>query len=105
MLDLQHSTYHWWAQRVTAIVITILSFFVFPGFIEVLISHGPFSYSKISYIFISLFLIASLYHGALGMRVIFEDYIHCIPLRVFCCVLSDLLALVTGFAFMIACVF
>jgi len=73
-------SHHWWMQRVTALaLIPLVIWFVLnvikastsaASFIDVLSS--PFN--AISMI---LFIVVALYHGALGFRVIVEDYVHC----------------------------
>lgn len=72
-------THHWWMQRVTALaLIPLVIWFVLnvikassssQNFVDVLSS--PFNA-----ITMILFIVVALYHGAMGFRVIVEDYVH-----------------------------
>ena len=95
---MKHDVRFWWIQKVTSICmipvtlyLLLFSFFcvdivplyelgAVPGmnspsvaFMTELISKNPF--------LIILFMLFSLYHGALGMQVVMEDYISCVILR------------------------
>jgi succinate dehydrogenase / fumarate reductase membrane anchor subunit len=71
---------HWWMQRLTALgllplviwfVVTILKITMSNqiGLIEII-------RSPINLTMLILFLVVSIYHGMLGMKVIIEDYVH-----------------------------
>lgn len=74
-------THHWVQQRITAIALVILALW----FMCTLISMLGFSdyheavatlSSPINATMLILFLVTAFYHGALGLQVIIEDYVH-----------------------------
>ena len=76
---------HWLYQRLSALALLVLS-----GFWLVFISHaGAFSYgellnwlsSPLNALFMALWLGMVAYHAALGLEVIFEDYLSDLALR------------------------
>jgi succinate dehydrogenase / fumarate reductase membrane anchor subunit len=75
----KEASHHWWMQRLSAIALLILSIW-FVGNIAFSSDAGTLSHwflSPYKSIGLLLFIFAALYHGALGMQVVFEDYIHC----------------------------
>jgi succinate dehydrogenase / fumarate reductase membrane anchor subunit len=100
--------HHWWAQRVTAIALIPLTiWFAFKVAIlsmsdyqTVLESIGsPWSAALI----VSL-IVAAFYHAALGMQVIFEDYISHKAARIIAIMGTNLLMFLLGAAAVIAVV-
>ena len=100
--------HHWWAQRVTAIALIPLTiWFAFKVAIlsmsdyqTVLQSIGsPWSAALI----VSL-IVAAFYHAALGMQVIFEDYISHKAARIIAIMGTNLLMFLLGAAAVIAVV-
>jgi succinate dehydrogenase / fumarate reductase, membrane anchor subunit len=71
---------HWWAQRVSAIALAPLSFFVL--WLVVQLRHADYLAAKqeIAKPWIAAALIAFIgtffYHGKLGLQVVIEDYVH-----------------------------
>jgi succinate dehydrogenase / fumarate reductase membrane anchor subunit len=73
--------HHWWVQRVTAVALVPLSIwflFVLGGMLHaasfadvVAIIAQP-----VHAIFLIVFTICTFWHGALGLQVIIEDYVH-----------------------------
>jgi succinate dehydrogenase / fumarate reductase membrane anchor subunit len=78
-----HGVTHWWHQRLSAIAIIPLVIWLIwfvacashSSFAAELTNH-PFNVVPSACILLSVF-----YHGALGMQVITEDYIHCLTMR------------------------
>jgi succinate dehydrogenase / fumarate reductase membrane anchor subunit len=71
--------HHWFAQRVTALALIPLIIWLVLSLVEIALDpegYLPvfFAYPFNAFMAILLFT-TSLYHGALGMRVIIEDYI------------------------------
>lgn len=72
--------HHWWVQRVTAIALIPLSiWFLFligglmgGGYPQVLVAIGQ----PVHAIFLMIFGVLLFWHGALGLQVIIEDYVH-----------------------------
>jgi succinate dehydrogenase / fumarate reductase, membrane anchor subunit len=76
----KHGLQHWWAQRVTAVALVPLTlWFVFSA-----IHLNGADQAAVrdwlrrpaSAIMMSLFIVATFYHLALGVQVVIEDYIH-----------------------------
>jgi succinate dehydrogenase / fumarate reductase membrane anchor subunit len=71
---------HWWAQRVTAAALVVLGLWFVASLVAlagadhatvVAWLHGP-----LAAILTILMLTAVFYHGALGLQVVVEDYVH-----------------------------
>lgn len=73
-------TRHWWAQRVSAVALTLLGlWFVFVlitqdglGFADV----GAFIAKPMNAMLLSLLCMTLAYHSYLGVQVVIEDYVH-----------------------------
>ncbi|MGH8125697.1 MAG: succinate dehydrogenase, hydrophobic membrane anchor protein [Rhodanobacteraceae bacterium] len=72
--------HHWWLQRVTAVALVPLSIWflflmndvVFAGYPAALATIGQPAHA----IFLIVFAVCLFWHGALGLQVIIEDYVH-----------------------------
>jgi succinate dehydrogenase / fumarate reductase membrane anchor subunit len=77
--------HHWIAQRITAIVLVPLGVWFVYTFI--LLVTAPYELARewltcpLSASLSILFVVFIFYHGTLGMKVIWEDYVHCLFLK------------------------
>ena len=71
---------HWWLQRLTAVALVPLTVW----FVASVIAHTGNDYdgfigwlgTPLTSTFMTLLLIATFYHIALGLQVVIEDYVH-----------------------------
>lgn len=97
---------HWWHQRFTAILLTLITTWLFCFSWEV----SNASQSEIIEVFkkpyhiimLTLFVMAGFYHAALGMQVVIEDYIHCRAVRLALLLMVQIFSIVTALAFILA---
>lgn len=71
---------HWWAQRVSAVALVILGLWFAASLIALAgADRAAFVHwlrHPVSAILMLLTVIAVFYHGALGLQVVIEDYVH-----------------------------
>ncbi|HWA50998.1 MAG TPA: succinate dehydrogenase, hydrophobic membrane anchor protein [Dongiaceae bacterium] len=71
---------HWWAQRMTALALIPLSVWFIASIVFMVdVDHATAMWwlgSPVTLGLMSLFLVALIYHGVLGLQVVIEDYIH-----------------------------
>ena len=88
-------TGHFWAQRVSAVaLIFLIGWFVY--------AIAPVQYSSVvmflhkphNVVLLMLLLVATFYHGYLGIQVVIEDYIHGHALKLFLLVFLKLASIV-----------
>lgn len=71
---------HWWAQRLSAILLLVLIGWVVYAF--TVLAGADYQGARawlgqpIQAALAALFLLTALYHGTLGLQVVIEDYIH-----------------------------
>ncbi|MDX2028209.1 MAG: succinate dehydrogenase, hydrophobic membrane anchor protein [Alphaproteobacteria bacterium] len=93
----RHGTEHFWAQRLTAIVlIPLLIYGVINFFMHVVFGTGyaeaiDWLRSPFSVTLVIVTLLAAFYHAALGLQVVIEDYVHCEATKLFWIVTTKLL--------------
>ena len=70
---------HWWAQRVTALALVPLTVWFVIAVIELAGADRALFVEWVRHplpaVFLVLLLIATFYHGALGLQVVIEDYV------------------------------
>ena len=70
---------HWWAQRVTALALLPLALWFVIAIIELAGADRSVFVDWVRHplpaVFLVLLLIATFYHGALGLQVVIEDYV------------------------------
>jgi len=87
----KEGTSHWLMQRTSAVALIFLTIWLLFSFLQMnmnivepyILSPAEARYlyidwinSSINAVMIILFIIAMFYHGALGIRVVLEDYVH-----------------------------
>lgn len=104
----KEGVHHWWAQRVTAVALIPLT--VWFAFKVAVLSMGTYQTALDSIgtpwsaaLIVSL-IIAAFYHAALGMQVIYEDYVSHKAARITAITLTNLLLFLLGTAAVIAVV-
>lgn len=91
-------TGHFWSQRVSAVALI----FLVVWFVYAALSIAPVQYSSVvmfvhkphNVVLLMLLLLASFYHGYLGIQVVIEDYIHGHALKLFLLVFLKLASIV-----------
>lgn len=100
--------HHWWAQRVTAIALIPLT--IWFAFKVAVLSMADYQTvldciaSPWSAALIVSLIVAAFYHGALGMQVIYEDYVSNKAARIIAIMGTNLLLFLLGAAGVIAVV-
>lgn len=91
---------HWWAQRLSALIMIPLSIW----FVVSLIRMPFWNYDGLL-IWVSrtfnaagllIMIVATLYHAALGMQVVYEDYVKSEGLKLACVLVTNLIAIFLG---------
>lgn len=97
---------HWWHQRFSALMLALVTIWLVTfswdlgraetsAIVEIL--KRPYNI-----IMLSIFVMSGLYHAALGMQVVIEDYVHCRAARLVMLLLVQVLSIVTAISFLIA---
>lgn len=91
---------HWWAQRVTALALVPLAIWFVASIVSLTgASHAAvvdWIASPLPALLLVLLIVATFYHGQLGLQVVIEDYVHAEGLKV------ALILLVKGVAVLLA---
>ena len=94
--------HHWLMQRISAIALIPLILWLVFSFVK--IAQDPAGYLPVFFayplnaVMSILLIIASMYHGSLGMRVIIEDYVSNKTKMHFCIMLIHFISIVTAVA-------
>ena len=94
--------HHWWLQRVTAVALIPLTIWLTYAVICIAGADYGTVISELSEpsnaILLILLIVVSFYHAALGVQVVFEDYVSTIKTRTTCIVCSNLILLLLALA-------
>ena len=99
-------TGHFWRERITAVALAPLSLWF--GYVAIGLSgtttSAPLQFfaQPVNAILMASFVIISLYHAALGVQVVIDDYIHSSGMKIFLFLLVRLFVIATGSACIIA---
>ncbi len=106
-LGSSHSgTGHFWRERITAVALAPLSLWF--GYVAIGLSgtttSAPLQFfaQPVNASLMASFVIISLYHAALGVQVVIDDYIHSAGMKIFLFLTVRLFVLATGSACLIA---
>ena len=95
-------TDHWWMQRLSAIALAILSFFVVLIALNLVGKDYASAHTYIAKPWVAgtliLFLAAAFYHAALGMQEVIVDYIHGKKTLLFALIANKLMMIALGLA-------
>ena len=97
---------HWWNQRFSSLMLVLVTVWLVTfswdlgraetsAIVEIL--KRPYNI-----IMLSIFVMSGLYHAALGMQVVIEDYVHCRVVRLVMLLLVQIFSIVTAISFLIA---
>ncbi len=97
---------HWWAERMTALALVPLTLW----FVAVVIGLTGADHatardwvgSPVTASLLVLLIVATFYHGALGLRVVIEDYVHHEGAKIASSIAVNALSLVLGLAAVLA---
>lgn len=97
---------HWWAQRLTAIALVPLTFWLVYSIVCMTtldyIAAIGWLQSPITSTLLILFVIALFYHAQLGMQVVIEDYVECEVFKITSIILLNFIIWFTGLASIMA---
>lgn len=94
--------HHWWIHRVTAVALIPLTFWFTYAVIDIAGADYKAVIEELSAPFNAVLIISlivvSFYHAALGMQVVFEDYVSTIKTRNICIISSNLILFLLALA-------
>jgi succinate dehydrogenase / fumarate reductase membrane anchor subunit len=104
----KHGAKHWLMQRLSALA--LIPLIIWLAFSFVRIAQDPQGYLPVFFAYPLnaiagiLLITTALYHGALGMRVVLEDYVSCKCSRTFLIILINFVSILTALAAVLAIV-
>lgn len=104
----EKGAHHWWLQRITSLALIPLTFWFVFSVISITGADHKTVVAEISLplnaILIILLIVVAFYHAALGMQVVFEDYVSTIKIRNVCIAVTRLLLLLLAIVAIVAVV-
>lgn len=95
-------TDHWWSERITSLALIPLTIWFIVLVLRVTMANEEgiltLLASPFNAVTLILYLSIVLYHGALGMKVVIEDYVHKESIKIFLLILLQFVTIVTGVA-------
>ena len=92
--------HHWWAQRLSALMLVPLSIWFVASLIRMPFSNYDRLLVWMSGTFTTVALlimtVSALYHAALGLQVVFEDYVHHKRIQMICIMVTKFVFLFLG---------
>lgn len=96
----KQGVHHWWAQRLTAIILVPLSIW----FIYSLVVMSTMDYmavigwlqSPYTSTLMLMFIVSLFYHAQLGMQVVIEDYVDIEPLKIAGIIITNFVLMFAG---------
>jgi succinate dehydrogenase / fumarate reductase membrane anchor subunit len=104
----KHGVHHWWMQRLSAVaLVPLVIWFVYSVVNAVVQPIGIIHmlYSPVHAVMMILFITTALYHGCLGMQMIYEDYISCPCALLFMKTVTNFVSIVLAVATVLAVVY
>ncbi len=91
---------HWWAQRMTSLALVPLTLWFVAALVELTgADHGTardWIAAPVPASLLVLLIVATFYHGALGVQVIIEDYVHHEGVKVAALIAVNAMSLLLG---------
>ena len=99
-------THHWWMQRLTAVALVPLSLWFVASLISVVTADHATVIAWLRSPLVAIpccaLIVATFYHGQLGLQVVLEDYVHTESLKLAGIVIAKLLSLLLAAACLFA---
>ena len=98
--------HHWWIQRLTAVALVPLSLWFVASLLALVTADHTtviaWLRSPVDAILCCAFIVATFYHGQLGIQVVLEDYVHAESWKLVSIVITTFLSLLMAAACLFA---
>jgi succinate dehydrogenase / fumarate reductase, membrane anchor subunit len=93
---------HWWWQRVSAVALVPLALWLMVSLLLLPSLHYAHVVAWLQQpwnaVLLTLFIVVTTYHSALGVQVVIEDYVHGKPIKIFSLLASTFLHVIVAVA-------